>query len=508
MATEIFKVLGSIAIDTTDFNNKINVALQNVNSLTSALNNLNGSNVRVNVNTNGATTGGTAPTGGGGSSTSNEDNGNGGGLNVDPTIPVSMGGDGWTVKKGILSNLGTQVATWGFNQVKEFAEAGWERNIDEEKTEAMFQTLLNISETEAAALMDQLNAYARDTPLETADTWATAVRLLNNGIPAEDLIDKMWMLGDIAMGDSTKIGSLGKAYTETVAKGDLYAQEGYQFVNAGVPIWRLLETYYASEEYRGSNKGLNAGDIKGGLNDTYFVSAEDVDAAFRMATSEGGQYYNAMRNMMESTYGQAQRLAENMELIGSNITRPFFDFMRDVGYDKLLDVTDLAADLTSGKKTVEESFDDFETYQSFLHDYHGLGDTPEAQRRRDAEREAEIERINQIWLENQEDLSQEDYEDEGESVGGGGSGQFMRIEDSNDLHTLGLIGSLSTVMQPMFSQMKTEVTAAVREGMSGATITANVSTAPVRLDTGALVGELAPHIDLQLGFLGAQSSWG
>jgi DNA-binding LacI/PurR family transcriptional regulator len=103
----------------------------------------------------------------------------------------------------------------------------------------------------------------------------------------------------------------------------LYAEEGRQYVNAGVPIWKILETYYASDDYNGPYKGYDAMTIKGQLNKDVTVTAEDLTAAFRMATSEGGMYYNAMTRMMGTQFGQEQVLDENMTNIAAAFVDPF-----------------------------------------------------------------------------------------------------------------------------------------------------------------------------------------
>lgn len=527
MATDIFKVLGSIAIDTTEFNNKINAALQNVNSLASALNNLNGSSVNVNVNTAGSTVSGSTTTTGGEISNSSDDgSGSGGGININPTIPVSTG-KGWTVFKGIAANLGTEFARSLFNNGKQFIQDGWERNTNKEVHTADFQALGHLSESEAEELMAQLNEFTRRTPLSLEETMNVASSLLTQGIEVENLLDTLQWLGDVTGGDSTKMSRVAKGLTDTIGERKLNAQNARQMSEAGVPIYQLIAEYWNSQgksagvDEEGNTVQYTADLIKGNLNRGVIVPTDDVLAAFEYAsTNENSVFYNRMEKMMDTVYGQEQMIGENLEQIGANITRPLFEFMRDIGYDKLLDLTDLGVDLTSGEKTVEESFDDFETYQSFLSDYNALGNVSEEQRQKEEEVLADMEEYARRTYERQQEEARmrEEYEEiypENDVVNGGGSGEKPMTIYNRDGEgwlvpgsSLGASNTLLQMLTAQTTQIKDQVAAGIRESMSGVTITANVSTAPVRLDTGTLVGELAPHIDLQLGFLGAQSSWG
>ena len=72
--------------------------------------------------------------------------------------------------------------------------------------------------------------------------------------------------------------------------------------------------------------------------------------------------------------------------------------------------------------------------------------------------------------------------------------------------------SLVTMMQAMASQIKADVIAGAQEGvaagLSGVTITANVSTGDIKLDDGTLVGAITPRINFILGALNARSGRG
>lgn len=86
--------------------------------------------------------------------------------------------------------------------------------------------------------------------------------------------------------------------------------------------------------------------------------------------------------------------------------------------------------------------------------------------------------------------------------------------DPENLNLAGNMGmmSLVTMMQTVATQIKADVIAGAQEGvaagLSGVTITANVSTGDIKLDDGTLVGAITPRINFILGALNARSGRG
>jgi hypothetical protein len=62
----------------------------------------------------------------------------------------------------------------------------------------------------------------------------------------------------------------------------------------------------------------------------------------------------------------------------------------------------------------------------------------------------------------------------------------------------GLIGAIQSLIASNQS-MKGDVTAAIADGLSGITVTGSISTGNITLDSGVLVGQLTPRLDLKLG---------
>ena len=172
----------------------------------------------------------------------------------------------------------------------------------------------------AQKLVNDIKELAKDTPLGMEGLVVNATSLLGAGVEADDMIDKLIMLGNIGRGTQSAMNSVTKAYRDVMGKGKLMAQELYQFTEAGVNLVSLI-TEYGGEEYADGSWYTNmmASPQK------YAVPFEAIEKAFQNATSEGGKYYNYMYNMMDTWLGQTDRMGEEgKESLGA-LMMPFFE---------------------------------------------------------------------------------------------------------------------------------------------------------------------------------------
>lgn len=221
----------------------------------------------------------------------------------------------WSVA---LGNFYTQVSNKAWNAGKDFFQTGFEFNQNMEKWTASFKTYMGGDLEAASAFMEEVRQFAVETPLSLADSVQSAVRLMASGIGSGEVIDTLKMLGDIANGDTEKMSRLALVYSQVMAAGKLGGNDPIQFKEAGVPIYDLLEQYYATMgiAYDGTLDELQkAGGIR----------SQHVLGALIMATQEGGMYFNAMNNIMDTEYGQAQKMKDSYEQAAGSFTKAIFD---------------------------------------------------------------------------------------------------------------------------------------------------------------------------------------
>lgn len=217
-----------------------------------------------------------------------------------------------------LGNVATKFTNFAANIGKAIVKTGFGFDASMEAYRNQFEALLNDAD-KANQLVADLQTLAKVSPLGMEGLANNAVSLLNTGTKLADIIPELEMLGNLSLGDTNKMNSVVRAYTQILSKGQLMAQEMYQLGDAGIPV-REIMTLYGGERYAdGSWYQQKMADPK------YKIPAEDMVKAFRAATEEGGKWHDYMFKMMDTWNGQVDRLGEEgKETLGA-MMNPFFD---------------------------------------------------------------------------------------------------------------------------------------------------------------------------------------
>lgn len=561
---DLFTLVGKIAVDASAATSNIQIVIDKVNELNLALN---------------------------GTESEAQEAGKATGESFGEAAEEATQRTGSTMSKWnvFLGNMATQAANAALRMGKSFFQTGFEFNQNMEKWTASFKTYMGGDLEAASAFMEEVRQFAIETPLSLSDSVQSAVRVMASGIDKSEVIDTLRMLGDIANGDTQKMSRLALVYSQVMAAGTLKGNDPNQFKEAGVPIYDLLLDYYHANGYDYIDKAfLQEMQRKGG------ITSEEVLGALQMATSEGGMYYNAMNNMMNTEYGQAQKMLDSYEQAAGSFTKAIFEVFKSDTIPALNEIlqqlNEWATENPEALKTLGEAFSNFATngigalvnglttLLDFFSQNKGsleavmmvlggllmvtghpvagaalLGTSvPEvwdeykktfvdpiaedpstavstAQRNLEtgstifnyatgtgafdedaggySRDTTPIERIALWWL----DFlgaggAKEDLENAwGLTEDKGGGFRFGDPETTLPDGTSGSKGNnfLIASLQSIVSQIRAEVSAGAQEGvangLSGITVTGMVTTGNVTLDTGAVVGELAPKFDLYLG---------
>lgn len=165
-----------------------------------------------------------------------------------------------------------------------------------EKTTTAFNVLVG-SESKAAKMLGELNKYADNTLWDRSTTQDAAKTMLGFGVSTESVVGDLRMLGDVAMGDKTKLQQLALVFGQISAAGKLQGQDLLQLINAGYNP--LLDI----SELTGKSVAQLKDDMSKGL-----VTFDMVRAAFQRATGEGGKFNNMTNQIAQTTYGAWEQL--------------------------------------------------------------------------------------------------------------------------------------------------------------------------------------------------------
>lgn len=212
-------------------------------------------------------------------------------------------------KLGSIAKTGLKVTATAIGAVSgAFGAAvlsGVKYNSQMEQYITSFGTMLGSAE-EATKLVNNLKEMGAKTPFETSDLAKASQTLLAFGTSAENLLPTLQMLGDVSQGNKERFDSLTLAFAQVGSAGKLSGQDLLQFVNAGFnPLNEISKM--TGESMAELKERMSAGG----------VSAEEVAEAFKHATSEGGQFYQAMEAQSQTFNGQMSTLKDNaMSFIG------------------------------------------------------------------------------------------------------------------------------------------------------------------------------------------------
>lgn len=189
--------------------------------------------------------------------------------------------------KAVASAIGSAIKT------------GMTYNTQIETYEAAFTTMLGSAE-KAADLMEQLKQKAAATPFELEDLTAATQLLMNYGLTADEAMDKMSMLGDIAQGNAEKMQRIATAYGQMSSAGRVTLEDINQMIEAGFnPLLEISET--TGESMASLRDRISKGTL----------AVEEITAAMESATSEGGKYYKSMETQSKTLNGQLSTLKDN-----------------------------------------------------------------------------------------------------------------------------------------------------------------------------------------------------
>ena len=190
-------------------------------------------------------------------------------------------------------------------------------NASIEQLQTSFETMTGSAE-KAAEVVGRLRTMGAETPFETADLAKVTQLLMQYGFTADDALEKMRMLGDIAQGNTQAMESIATGYAQMASAGKVNLQDIKQMINGGFnPLQEISERTGESMTslYDRISKGT--------------MAVEEITESMRYATSEGGKFYQSMEKQSQTLNGQLSTLKDNLSSFGGMIFEPISDKLRD-----------------------------------------------------------------------------------------------------------------------------------------------------------------------------------
>lgn len=135
------------------------------------------------------------------------------------------------VKAGLADiKAGIDMAVVAADKLSGVVAKGVNYNATIEQMKTSFEVMTGSAE-KAAEVVDTLRVMGAETPFEMTDLAGTTQLLMQYGLAADDAINKMRMLGDIAQGNSEAMTSIAMGYAQMSSAGKVNLQDIKQMIN-------------------------------------------------------------------------------------------------------------------------------------------------------------------------------------------------------------------------------------------------------------------------------------
>jgi tape measure domain-containing protein len=248
----------------------------------------------------------------------------------------------------VIDNLGTKMSNMAgqFRAMAAiespfgFVKHGVSLGAEAEQMEISFGTMLR-SADKGRELVKDLQKFAADTPMTLQGLQQNAKMLLQFGVSGSQIIPTLQKLGDVTGGDADKMARMTLGFGQMMSAGRVLGEELNQMREAGFnPLLTLAEDMAkkfggpVSEHMATLQTQLAAGAIK----------VSDVERAFKIATSEGGQFFGLMQKQSQSFNGLMSTMHDDVDALKRSVGKSVIELF--YLKDGLKAVSDAAQDLT------------------------------------------------------------------------------------------------------------------------------------------------------------------
>lgn len=154
----------------------------------------------------------------------------------------------------------------------------------------------------------KLKDFAKESPFDLPGVVQASIMFRNAGIEAEKLIPTIKMLGDVAQGNNDYFNRMALNFMQIKSAGKATMQDLNQFAYMGVPIKQVLK------------------DI--GVTGT--ATFKDIEKAFKVMTSAGGQFYQSMGSNANTASGKTANMRDAIQQLSASIGNQLLPTMKSM----------------------------------------------------------------------------------------------------------------------------------------------------------------------------------
>ena len=149
------------------------------------------------------------------------------------------------------------------------------------------------SSEKAAMVIEQIGKFAETTPFQQKDLISATKQLLAFGVSADDINNKLTVLGNLAALADANVGDLAQIFGKIKSQGKVMGETLNQLAERGIPVISALADHFKVPE-EAIRKMVTDGK----------VSFEDFDRALAGIAGKSGKFGNLMSKLAKTAAGQ------------------------------------------------------------------------------------------------------------------------------------------------------------------------------------------------------------
>lgn len=198
-------------------------------------------------------------------------------------------------------------AAFSVNAILNFTQRSVEAFAAFERGRTTFTNFVGDA-TLAAKIFDELQDFSIKSPFSREEVESGARALLQFGVANEEVVETIKLLGDVSAGTGKNLTELSIIFGQIKSTGRLMGQDLLQLINAGFNPLQIIS------EKTGKSVAVLKKEMEQGK-----ISFEQVADAFKIATSEGGKFFNLTKQLGETTAGKLATLSDETDALAISI---------------------------------------------------------------------------------------------------------------------------------------------------------------------------------------------
>jgi tape measure domain-containing protein len=179
--------------------------------------------------------------------------------------------------------------------------------------------VLTGSAENGAKAFERLVKFSAQTPFQLADLAAVNNQLIGFGMSTDDAFDSLKLLGDVSAVAGADLTRVAVAFGQSAAAGRVMQQDINQFINNGIPIYKILNGVTGASVDQLRKMGSEGK-----------ITFDLLKQGFIKATSVGGQFENGMQKLSQTFAGQFSTLKDNLNIALAKFGKILLPILKDL----------------------------------------------------------------------------------------------------------------------------------------------------------------------------------